>query len=151
SSSRATRRIYSWARRVGRAHRDEILAGKTPTSASWKLADRLVFSKVRQGIGGRVQIFISGGAPLGKELAEWYADVGLRICEGYGLTEPSPVIAVNTPLAHRIGSVGKPLGNVEVRIAADGEILVRGPSVFRGYWNRLQETQDAFEGEWFKT
>jgi len=145
------KQIYRWALRVGRAHRAEILAGIIPRSLSWKFADRLVFSKIRAGLGGRVQTFISGGAPLGLPLAEWYADVGIRICEGYGLTETSPVIAVNNPLAHRIGSVGKPLGNVQVRIAEDGEILVRGPSVFEGYWNKLEETRDAFVDGWFKT
>jgi long-chain acyl-CoA synthetase len=145
------KQIYSWAVKVGRAHRNEILAGKRPRSLAWKLADKLVFSKVRAGIGGRVECFISGGAPLGRELAEWYADIGIRIYEGYGLTETSPVIAVNTPNAHRVGSVGRPLGNVEVRIAEDGEILVRGPSVFRAYWNKPQETRDAFIDDWFKT
>ena len=143
--------IYRWAMSVGRSHRNDILAGKTPRSFSWKLANKLVFSKVRAGIGGRVEFFISGGAPLGRELAEWYGDIGIRIHEGYGLTETSPVIAVNTPNAHRVGSVGKPLGNVEVRIAGDGEILVRGPSVFRAYWNKPQETRDAFIDDWFKT
>ena len=145
------KQMYRWALGVGRSHREEILAGKTPGSFSWKLADKLVFSKVRSGIGGRVEFFISGGAPLGRELAEWYADIGIRIHEGYGLTETSPVIAVNTPKAHRVGSVGKPLGNVEVRIAEDGEILVRGPSVFHAYWNKSQETREAFVDDWFKT
>lgn len=145
------RQIYRWAMQTGHAHQAEILAGKTPHSPSWKLADSLVFSKVRAGIGGRVEFFISGGAPLGRELAEWYADIGIRIHEGYGLTETSPVIAVNTPNAHRVGSVGKALGNVEVRIAEDGEILVRGPSVFRSYWNKPQETREAFVDDWFKT
>jgi long-chain acyl-CoA synthetase len=145
------KQIYQWALRTGRAHRSEILAGRTPRSLAWKLADRLVYSKVRAGLGGRVQIFISGGAPLGRNLAEWYADVGLRICEGYGLTETSPVIAVNTPGAHRVGSVGKPLDNVEVRIAEDGEILVRGPSVFASYWNKPAETGNAFVDGWFRT
>jgi len=145
------KQICRWALDVGRAHRPEILAGKTPRSASWNLANKLVFSKVRAGIGGRVEFFISGGAPLGRELAEWYADIGIRIHEGYGLTETSPVIAVNTPTAHRVGSVGKPLGNVQVRIADDGEILVRGPSVFHAYWNKPQETRDAFVDDWFKT
>ena len=145
------KQIYRWAMSVGRAHREEILAGKTPGSVSWKLANKLVFSKVRAGIGGRVEFFISGGAPLGRELAEWYADIGIRIHEGYGLTETSPVIAVNTPNAHRVGSVGRPLGNLEVRIADDGEILVRGPSVFRAYWNKPQETREAFVDDWFKT
>jgi len=102
-------------------------------------------------MGGRVQCFISGGAPLGKELAEWYARVGIRIHEGYGLTETSPVIAVNTPHDHKLGTVGKPLGNIEVRIADDGEILVRGPSVFAGYWKRPDETEKAMAGDWFKT
>jgi long-chain acyl-CoA synthetase len=145
------KQIYRWAMSVGRECREQILAGETPRSPSWKLADRLVFSKIRDGIGGRVSIFISGGAPLGRQLAEWYADVGIRIHEGYGLTETSPVIAVNHSAAHRIGSVGKPLTNVEVRIAEDGEILVRGPSVFRAYWNKPDETREAFVDGWFKT
>lgn len=143
--------IYRWALSVGRANKPAILAGKTPTSATWKLANKLVFSKLREGIGGRVRIFISGGAPLGRELAEWFATVGIRIHEGYGLTETSPVIAVNTPVNHRIGTVGKILSNLEVRIAEDGEILVRGPSVFKGYWNRSDETENAFLDSWFKT
>ncbi len=117
----------------------------------WKIANRLVYSKVREGIGGRAETFISGGAPLGRELAEWYATIGIRIDEGYGLTETSPVIAVNNPSAHKLGTVGKPLANVEVRIADDGEILVRGPSVFKGYWNKAEETQNAFVDGWFKT
>jgi len=145
------RAIYRWALSVGRANKPAILAGETPTSPSWKLANKLVFSKIRAGVGGNVQTFISGGAPLGRELAEWYASVGIRIHEGYGLTETSPVIAVNTPVNHRIGTVGKILPNLEVRIADDGEILVRGPSVFKGYWNRREETQSAFQDGWFKT
>jgi long-chain acyl-CoA synthetase len=145
------RSIYNWALAVGRVHKPEILAGETPTSASWKLANKLVFSKIRAGMGGNVETFISGGAPLGRELAEWYATAGIRIHEGYGLTETSPVIAVNTPINHRIGTVGKILPNLEVRIADDGEILVRGPSVFKGYWDRPEETQNAFQDGWFKT
>jgi long-chain acyl-CoA synthetase len=145
------RTIYDWALAVGRENKPEILAGKIPTSHSWRLAYKLVFSKIRAGMGGRVETFISGGAPLGRELAEWYATVGIRIHEGYGLTETSPVIAVNTPANHRIGTVGKILPNLEVRIAEDGEILVRGPSVFKGYWNRPEETRAALEDGWFKT
>jgi long-chain acyl-CoA synthetase len=145
------RAIYQWALSVGRDNKAAILAGKTPASPSWKLANKLVFSKIRAGMGGKVETFISGGAPLGRELAEWYASVGIRIHEGYGLTETSPVVAVNTPVNHRIGTVGKILPNLEVRIADDGEILVRGPSVFKGYWNRPDETQNAFLDEWFKT
>ena len=143
--------IFKWALSVGEKHKPEILAGRTPTSTSWKLANKLVFSKIREGMGGKVETFISGGAPLGRELAEWYATVGIRIHEGYGLTETSPVIAVNTPVNHRIGTVGKILPNLEVRIAEDGEILVKGPSVFKGYWNRPEETKAALEDGWFKT
>jgi long-chain acyl-CoA synthetase len=145
------KQIYRWVKSVGRAKRNEILQGRTPTSFAWRLANRLVYSKVRAGMGGRVEMFISGGAPLGRELAEWYADMGIRIHEGYGLTETSPVIAVNTPAAHKLGTVGRPLPNVEVRIAEDGEILTRGPAVFKGYWNKSEETGNAFSEGWFKT
>jgi long-chain acyl-CoA synthetase len=143
--------IYRWALSTGRAHREEILAGDQPASVNWKLANTLLYKRVRAGFGGRARCFISGGAPLGRELAEWYADMGIRIHEGYGLTETSPVIALNNPKAHKIGTVGKPLANLEVRIAEDGEILVRGPSVFRGYWNLAEETRNAFADGWFKT
>ena len=144
--------LYEWAMRVGRAAREETLAAQPHTSSNWKLADRTVFSKVRKALGGRVKIFISGGAPLGRELAEWWADIGIRIHEGYGLTETSPVIAVNKPHAHKLGTVGKPLPNVEVRIGEDGEILVRGPSIFKGYWNLPAETAAALEPDgWFHT
>jgi len=145
------RSIFDWALSVGRTHKPQILAGQTPTSLRWKLANKLVFSKIREGLGGRVETFISGGAPLGRELAEWYASVSIRIHEGYGLTETSPVIAVNTPVNHRIGTVGKILPNLEVLLGEDGEILVRGPSVFKGYWNRPEETKAALVNGWFHT
>ena len=143
--------VYRWALAVGRRHRAEILAGSKPPALSWKIANRLLFSKVRAGMGGKAEEFISGGAPLGRELTEWYADIGIPIHEGYGLTETSPVIAVNKPGTAKLGTVGKPLANLEVRIAGDGEVLVRGPSVFKGYWNRPEETRDAFVDGWFKT
>ncbi|MGA9565659.1 MAG: long-chain fatty acid--CoA ligase [Candidatus Korobacteraceae bacterium] len=145
------RKIFDWAVAVGQKYRVQTLNDKVPSSLSWKLANKLVFSKIREGMGGRARLFISGGAPLGRELAAWYADIGIRIDEGYGLTETSPVIAVNVPSQHRMGTVGKVLANLEVRIATDGEVLVRGPSVFKGYWNMPEETAGAFEDDWFKT
>jgi len=143
--------LFKWALSVGAANREPILRGETPTSFSWKLANKLVYSKVRAGMGGCARVFVSGGAPLGREIATWYADIGIRIHEGYGLTETSPVIALNNPIYHRLGTVGKIISNVEVRIASDGEVLVRGPSIFKGYWNMPEETAGAFEGGWFKT
>jgi long-chain acyl-CoA synthetase len=143
--------LFKWALTVGAANRETILRGETPTSLSWKLANALVFSKVREGLGGRARIFVSGGAPLGREIAAWYADIGIRIHEGYGLTETSPVIALNNPIYHRLGTVGKTVSNVEIKIAPDGELMVRGPSVFKGYWRMPEETAGAFEDGWFKT
>jgi long-chain acyl-CoA synthetase len=143
--------VYRWAMSVGQRNLDVILAGERPTSLAWKLANRLIFSKVMQAMGGNVRIFISGGAPLGKELALWYAQIGLLVHEGYGLTETSPVIALNSPHGRKLGTVGRPLSNVEVRIADDGELLVRGPSVFKGYWNMPEESAATFDGDWFKT
>ncbi len=145
------RALYNWAMKVGHAHRAQTLEQKRPTALSWRLADKLIFSKVRQGMGGRVRIYLSGGAPLARQMGEWFADVGIRLDEGYGLTETSPVIAVNTPAHHKLGTVGRPLPNVEVKIADDGEILVRGPSVFQGYWNLPEQTSQALVDGWFHT
>jgi long-chain acyl-CoA synthetase len=146
------RRILNWALAVGKRHRAQTLAGKQPGGLRWKLADRLVFAKIRAAFGGRVWLFVSGGAPLGMDTAEWFADVGIRILEGYGLTETSPLIAVNVPLRYRIGTVGPVLGNVEVRFAPDGELEVRGPAVFHGYWQKPDDTAEAFTGDgWFRT
>ncbi len=145
------RKIYDWAVRVGRAHKDEVFAGKRPTALQWRLADRLFYSKVRAALGGRVAFYVSGGAPLSRDTLDWYAGMGMRIHEGYGLTETSPVIALNNPQSFRAGSVGCLLKNVEVRIAGDNEILVKGPSVFKGYWNMPEETAKVFDGDWFHT
>jgi long-chain acyl-CoA synthetase len=145
-------RILAWALATGKQHRPTTLAGKTPTGLAAKLADKLVFSKIREAFGGQVKIFVSGGAPLGMDTAGWFADAGIRIFEGYGLTETSPVIAVNYPAAHRIGTVGKLLPNLECRFADDGELEVRGPSVFSGYWHKEAETAAAFTPDhWFRT
>jgi long-chain acyl-CoA synthetase len=152
SLSGAKKRIFGWAVKTGQKHREDILLGRTPTTLGWKLANKLVFSKIQQGFGGRVRYYIAGGAPLGMDTARWFAGMGIRILEGYGLTETSPVLAINTTHAYRIGSVGKPLPNLECRIAEDGELLVRGPNVFPGYWHKPVETAESFDAEhWFRT
>jgi long-chain acyl-CoA synthetase len=146
------KRILNWALSVGKKHRDETLAGKQPGGLRWKLAEKLVFSKIRAACGGQVWLFVSGGAPLGMDNAEWFADVGILIFEGYGLTETSPLIALDTPKRHRIGTVGLVLSNVQARFAPDGELEVRGPSVFHGYWQKPEDTAEAFtEDGWFRT
>jgi len=146
------KRILNWALRVGKTHREETLADEKPDGVAWKLANQMVFSKIRAAFGGRVWLFISGGAPLGMDSAEWFVDVGINIYEGYGLTETSPLIALDTPAKHRIGTVGAVLPNVQARFAADGELEVRGPSVFYGYWQKPAETAEAFsENGWFRT
>jgi long-chain acyl-CoA synthetase len=151
-ASPAKAKILRWALGVGRKSRGEVMAGRVPKGASWQLANKLVFGKIRDAFGGCVDAFISGGAPLGMDTAGWFADVGIRIFEGYGLTETSPVISVNYPNAYRIGTVGKALANVECRFAEDGELEVKGPSIFSGYWKKAKETAEAFTSDgWFKT
>ena len=145
------RRIFDWAVRIGEKHKDEIARGETPTDPLWKLANQLVFSKIRQGFGGRSRAYFSGGAPLGKDMAEWFCAVGIPIMEGYGLTETSPTLSVNRRGAFKIGSVGKINEGVQLKIAEDGEILVKGPTVFKGYWNMPEETRNSFVDGWFKT
>ena len=145
-------KIMHWALDTGKRHRAEILDGKTPGSLGWKLADTLVYRKIREAFGGCVEVFISGGAPLGMDTAGWFADMGIRVFEGYGLTETSPVIALNFPEAHRMGTVGKALPGVECRFAQDGELEVKGSLVFVGYWKKEKETGEAFTSDgWFKT
>jgi long-chain acyl-CoA synthetase len=137
---------------VGKSHRKEVLEGKTPGSPLWKLANKLVYTKLREAFGGRARMFISGGAPLGMDSAEWFLDLGIRIFEGYGLTETSPVLSRNTFDASHIGTVGGLIPNIELRIAEDGEIEVKGTSVFPGYWRREEETKKEFTPDgWFKT
>jgi long-chain acyl-CoA synthetase len=144
--------LLARALRRGARHCDTVYDGRCPKSPLWKLADKLVYSKVREAFGGRVHTFISGGAPLGIDTARWFASVGIALWEGYGLTETSPVIALNSPLSHRMGSVGRPLPNVELKFAEDGELLVRGPAVFGGYWNKPAANAECFDAEgWFRT
>jgi len=152
SHSPVKKRLLRWAIATGHRHREEILEDRLPKSRIWRLAAKLVLVKIHGAFGGRVRFFIAGGAPLGTDTAGWYADAGIRILEGYGLTETSPVIALNKPGAYRIGSVGKPLPNVECQMAVDGELLVKGPAVFQGYWQKPIETAKTFTPEgWFRT
>jgi long-chain acyl-CoA synthetase len=146
------KRMLAWALGVGAGHCDTVYDGRRPASILWRLADKLAYSKVREAFGGRVRVFVSGGAPLGIDTAQWFASVGIALWEGYGLTETSPVIALNTPLVHRMGAVGMPLANVELKLAEDGELLVRGASVFAGYWQKPEATAESIDGEgWFST
>jgi long-chain acyl-CoA synthetase len=147
--SSTKKRILAWAIRTGASHQDTVYDGRHPASIVWKLANKLAFSKVREAFGGRVKLFVVGGAPLGIDTAKWFASVGIALWEGYGLTETSPVIALNTPLTHRMGTIGLPLPNVEIKLAEDGELLVRGPSVFGGYWNKPAANAECFDPEGF--
>ncbi|MGD0521944.1 MAG: long-chain fatty acid--CoA ligase [Terracidiphilus sp.] len=146
------KRLFAWAVKVGAGHCDTVYDGRRPKSLKWKLADKLVYSKVCAAFGGRVKIFVPGGAPLGLDTAKWFASVGIALWEGYGLTETSPVIALNSPVRHRMGAAGMPLLNLELKLAADGELLVRGPSVFAGYWHKPAANAECFDEEgWFRT
>ena len=112
---------------------------------------RLLFRSLHQKMGGQLQVFISGGAYLDWALAEKWENTGIRVYQGYGTTEAAPVISANTEHARKPDSVGKPLQSVQVRIAEDGEILVKGPNVTRGYWEDPEATKAAFDGEWYRT
>jgi len=152
SESALKKRMLAWALGVGARHAGRVYSGGQPASPAWRLARKLVYAKVREAFGGRVSTFVSGGAPLGIDTARWFASVGIPLWEGFGLTETSPVIALNTPLSQRMGSVGRVLPNVEIKLAGDGELMVRGPSVFTGYWRKPETNGECFDGEgWFST
>jgi long-chain acyl-CoA synthetase len=155
TSSPLRKRIFAWGRRVGEQWA-ELTIEKRPVPTGLRvqkaLADRLVFAKLRKRTGGRIRFFISGGAPLSRDIARFFYAAGLPVLEGYGLTETSPVMAVNTFRHHRLGTVGKAIPDVEIRIAPDGEIITRGPNVMCGYFNKPEATAEAIDEEgWFHT
>ena len=149
------RRLFDWA--IGVAQRSvkwRAYGEHAPLGLriSWKIADRVVYSKIREGVGGRMRAFISGGGPLSRELAEFFWGVGIPVYQGYGLTETSPVVSANCPNANKVGSVGKPIRHVDVRIAEDGEIFVHGPCVMRGYYEKPEETRAVISRDgWLAT
>jgi len=149
------KKLFYWSLGVG-SEVSKIICAKKEMPPTLKIkhavADRLVFAKLRERMGGRLRFFVSGGAPLAREIAEFFHAAGILILEGYGLTETTPVITANRPDSYKLGSVGQPLANLEVRIAPDGEILARGPSVMKGYFNRPEETREVLTDDgWFST
>ncbi len=146
--------LLRWALGVGRSYREARLQGPVPSGLALRraLGHRLVFSEIQPRTGGRVRCFFSGGAALRRDVGEFFLNAGIPIVEGYGLTETSPVLTVNPMDEPRVGTVGQVVPGVEVRIADDGEILARGPSVMRGYFNRPEATAEALDPDgWFHT
>ncbi len=154
SSQRSTKqKIFYWAVEAGKKYAASKRNGKLSPilSTQNKLADALVFKKIKEKTGSRLRFFISGGAALSLELGEFFEAIGIPVLEGYGLTETSPVIAVNRVVDYKFGTVGKPLPGVEVKIASDGEILTRGDCVMQGYYKNKKETDAVIKDNWLHT
>jgi long-chain acyl-CoA synthetase len=153
SAGGAKAKIFEWSLAVGqRVAELEDKRRRVPLSlrAKHAIADRLVFTKWREGIGGRLRYFVSGGAPLSPTLSYSFLGAGIKILQGYGMTETC-IVCANRPEDNRVGSIGKPFKGIEVEIAEDGEILVRGPNVMRGYYGRPEATLAVMQDEWFAT
>jgi long-chain acyl-CoA synthetase len=146
-------KIFRAAAAVAVQHSEALDAGHVPLGLKLRFAvlDRLVLSKLRAALGGRVKYAVSGSAPLGHHLGHFYRSLGVKILEGYGLTETTAPATVNVPEQFKIGTVGPPLPGVSVKLAGDGEILIKGVNVFAGYWNNPEATAEVMDGEWFKT
>jgi long-chain acyl-CoA synthetase len=154
ASSPLKKKIFFWSIKVGREFGQKTLRGDpVPRFLEFKrkIAHKLVFSKIIEKTGGRIRFFISGAAPLSKDIAELFYAMGLIVLEGYGLTETSPAISINTLEKIKFGSVGPSLPEVEVKIAQDGEILARGPNIMKGYYKLEEETREAIKDGWFYT
>lgn len=155
SAPKIRQKLFYWALNLGRQYSNKVINKEKPSfllKLKHKIADKLIYSKVKARFGGKIKFFVSGGAPLSKQLAEFFAAVDITILEGYGLTETSPVLTVNSPTNLRFGSVGKTLFNVQVKIAEDGEILAKGPNIMTGYYKDEKSTEEVFDNEgWFKT
>ncbi|MGD8539416.1 MAG: long-chain fatty acid--CoA ligase [Candidatus Aminicenantes bacterium] len=151
-SSPLKRKIFFWALKVGKETGRRRLEKMTiPASLRFKknLADKLVFSKIVEKTGGRIRFFVTGAAPLSKDIAEFFYAMGIVVLEAYGLTETSPAATFNTFEDLKFGTVGKPIPGVDVKIAADGEILIRGPNVMKGYYKKDKETKEVIREDWF--
>jgi long-chain acyl-CoA synthetase len=152
SSSNLKRKIFFWALETGKKYSFRNLENK-PISGILRfkrnLAHKLVFSKIIEKTGGRIRFFVTGAAPLSKDIAEFFYAMGIVILEAYGLTETSPAATFNTFEDLKFGTVGKPIPGVDVKIAEDGEILIRGPNVMKGYYKKDEETKEAIRDEWF--